>query len=50
MTALLEVQDLRVDLPTPNGVLHAVRGIDFHIDRGEMLCLVGESGCGISMT
>ncbi|WP_320533950.1 ABC transporter ATP-binding protein [Robbsia andropogonis] len=50
MSALLEVQDLRVDLPTPNGVLHAVRGIDFHIDRGEMLCLVGESGCGKSMT
>ena len=50
MTTLLDVRDLRVDLPTPNGVLHAVRGIDFHIDRGEMLCLVGESGCGKSMT
>ena len=47
---LLEVKNLRVDLPTENGLLHAVRGIDFHVRRGEMLCLVGESGCGKSMT
>jgi peptide/nickel transport system ATP-binding protein len=31
-------------------MLHAVRGIDFQVNRGEMLCLVGESGCGKSMT
>ncbi|EHP41151.1 dipeptide ABC transporter ATP-binding domain [Cupriavidus basilensis OR16] len=50
MTRLLDVKNLRVDLPTESGMLHAVRGIDFHVNRGEMLCLVGESGCGKSMT
>ncbi|WP_349745133.1 ABC transporter ATP-binding protein [Roseateles cavernae] len=47
---LLDVKNLRVDLPTERGLLHAVRGIDFQVRRGEMLCLVGESGCGKSMT
>ena len=47
---LLEVNNLRVDIATSRGVLHAVRGIDFFVRRGEMLCLVGESGCGKSMT
>lgn len=50
MDIVLDVKNLRVDLPTPNGMLHAVRGIDFQVRRGEMLCLVGESGCGKSMT
>ena len=50
MSILLDVKDLRVDLPTEQGMLHAVRGIDFQVRRGEMLCLVGESGCGKSMT
>jgi peptide/nickel transport system ATP-binding protein len=50
MGALLDVKNLRVDLPVESGTLRAVRGIDFHVDRGEMLCLVGESGCGKSMT
>jgi peptide/nickel transport system ATP-binding protein len=50
MSVLLDVKNLRVDLPTDNGMLHAVRGIDFQVGRGEMLCLVGESGCGKSMT
>lgn len=50
MSILLDVKNLRVDLPTERGMLHAVRGIDFHVRRGEMLCLVGESGCGKSMT
>ncbi|WP_034295630.1 ABC transporter ATP-binding protein [Herbaspirillum sp. RV1423] len=50
MSVLLDVKNLRVDLPTDNGMLHAVRGIDFQVRRGEMLCLVGESGCGKSMT
>ncbi|GKS86812.1 ABC transporter ATP-binding protein [Acidovorax sp. SUPP1855] len=49
-TPLLDVKNLRVDLPTERGMLHAVRGIDFHVNRGELLCLVGESGCGKSMT
>src|SRR3981081_3482825 len=50
MSVLLDVKNLRVDLPTENGMLHAVRGIDFQVGRGEMLCLVGESGCGKSRT
>lgn len=50
MSILLDVKNLRVDLPTERGLLHAVRGIDFQVRRGEMLCLVGESGCGKSMT
>jgi peptide/nickel transport system ATP-binding protein len=47
---LLEVAGLTVDLATPRGTLHAVRDVSFSIARGETLCLVGESGCGKSMT
>jgi len=47
---LLDVNNLCVDLPVEAGMLHAVRGIDLQVERGEMLCLVGESGCGKSMT
>ncbi|TAN52487.1 MAG: ABC transporter ATP-binding protein [Betaproteobacteria bacterium] len=50
MAALLEVENLRVDIPTPSGLLHAVRGVDLRLDRGETLSLVGESGCGKSLT
>ncbi len=50
MTALLEVENLRVDIPIAIGDLHAVRGIDFTVGKGETLGLVGESGCGKSMT
>jgi peptide/nickel transport system ATP-binding protein len=48
--SLLAVEDLRVDIPTPGGMLHAVRGISFALGQGETLCLVGESGCGKSLT
>jgi peptide/nickel transport system ATP-binding protein len=48
--SLLSVEDLRVDIPTPSGLLHAVRGVSFALERGETLCLVGESGCGKSLT
>ena len=48
--SLLTVENLVIDIATPRGVLHAVRGISFSVARGETLCIVGESGCGKSMT
>ncbi len=47
---ILTVEDLRVDLPVPAGTLHAVQGVSFHVDRGETVCIVGESGCGKTLT
>ena len=47
---ILTVEDLRVDLPVPGGTLHAVQGVSFHVDRGETVCVVGESGCGKTLT
>lgn len=48
--ALLQVRDLKVHFRTDDGVLHAVDGVDLHIKRGETLGVVGESGCGKSVT
>lgn len=48
--SLLTVEKLRVDFPTKSGTLHAVRGISFTVKKGEMFCIVGESGCGKSLT
>ncbi|MEI7447090.1 MAG: ABC transporter ATP-binding protein [Burkholderiales bacterium] len=47
---LLEVRDLRVALRTARGDAEAVRGTAFSLDRGETLGVVGESGCGKSIT
>src|ERR1051325_10774419 len=47
---LLEVSDLRVYFRVENGLLKAVDGVSFHIEPGESLGLVGESGCGKSVT
>jgi peptide/nickel transport system ATP-binding protein len=47
---LLDVTDLTVTLPTAHGRLAALRGVSFSIERGATLGLVGESGCGKSMT
>jgi oligopeptide/dipeptide ABC transporter ATP-binding protein len=50
MTALLNVRDLRVSFPDAAGRIHPVDGVSFTIDRGKTLALVGESGCGKSLT
>jgi len=47
---LLSVKNLTLDIPTGSGTLHAVRGIDFDLKRGETLSIVGESGSGKSLT
>ncbi|MBW2658538.1 MAG: ABC transporter ATP-binding protein [Deltaproteobacteria bacterium] len=49
MSSLLEVKHLNVDLNLPAGMLHAVRDVSFHVEKGQTLSLVGESGCGKSM-
>jgi peptide/nickel transport system ATP-binding protein len=48
--AMLEIQGLKTHFKTDDGWLHAVDGVDMHIDAGETLCVVGESGCGKSVT
>ena len=47
---LLELRDLRVVLPTARGPAAALRGVSFTMARGEKLGLIGESGCGKSLT
>ena len=47
---LLAVRNLGVDYPTARGVVHAVDGPSFDVERGEIVALVGESGCGKSAT
>jgi peptide/nickel transport system ATP-binding protein len=50
VTALLDVSDLHVRIASRRRVVHAVRGVSFAIARGRTTCIVGESGCGKSMT
>ena len=50
MTALLEVDGLRTHFFTRDGVVRAVDGVSFSVDAGETLAVVGESGCGKSVT
>ncbi|MGL5380405.1 ABC transporter ATP-binding protein, partial [Clostridium sp.] len=50
MSKLLDVKNLRTSFSTHAGEVQAVRGVNFHLDKGEALGIVGESGCGKSVT
>ena len=50
MAPLLEINDLRTQIKLREGVVHAVDGVSLHVDLGETLGIVGESGCGKTMT
>ncbi len=50
MQHLLEIRNLQTHFPSRAGLVRAVDGVSFHLDRGELLGLVGESGCGKSIT
>jgi oligopeptide transport system ATP-binding protein len=47
---LLQVEDLHVEFHTRDGVARAINGVDLHLDRGEVLAILGESGSGKSVT
>ena len=50
MSHLLEVKNLQTHFPTRGGLVKAVNDVSFHINEGELVGLVGESGCGKSIT
>ncbi|WP_047981159.1 ABC transporter ATP-binding protein [Ornithinibacillus contaminans] len=50
MEKILDVTDLHVTFTTYGGTVQAVRGVSFHLNKGETLAIVGESGCGKSVT
>jgi len=50
MNPLLRIEDLHVDIPGAAGVLRALRGVSLRVNEGETFALVGESGCGKSLT
>jgi oligopeptide transport system ATP-binding protein len=50
MSKLLEVQDLCTHFHIPEGIVYAVNGISYHLNEGETLAVVGESGCGKSVS
>ncbi|MBC2458215.1 ABC transporter ATP-binding protein [Clostridium beijerinckii] len=50
MERLLDVKDLQTSFKTSAGEVHSVRGVSFYLEKGEALGIVGESGCGKSVT
>ena len=50
MERILDVENLQVSFHTYAGEVKSVRGVDFHLDKGETLAIVGESGCGKTVT
>ena len=50
LSALLQVADLKVEFETYGGIVQAVRGVGFSVEAGRTLAIVGESGCGKSVT
>lgn len=50
MTRILDINDLHVSFDTYAGEVQAVRGVSYYVDAGEVLAVVGESGCGKSVT
>lgn len=46
MNRLLEVKDLTISFKTRQGLVQAIRGVNFHVNKGETLAIVGESGSG----
>jgi peptide/nickel transport system ATP-binding protein len=50
MAPLLEIRGLKTHFATDDGILQAVDGVDIRLNKGETLCVVGESGCGKTVT